>query len=124
MGSSQGTWQEMDKVPVNVHTKLDKAQERKQRPVYSGVLKYFPLAIMEVAHCSWLGNEQHNPGEPLHWNREKSGDELDAWIRHLMESDDEGKLVLDDDGAYHYGKAIWRMLADFQKALEAKNEEY
>ncbi len=117
MGSSQGTWQEMDKVPVNVHTKLDKAQERKQRPVYSGVRKYFPLAIMEVAHCSWLGNEQHNPGEPLHWNREKSGDELEAMMRHLLQADE-----VDDDGVLHAAKVAWRSLAYLQKLLEAQDD--
>jgi hypothetical protein len=95
----------------------DKHTERKQRPVYSGVLKYFPDALMEVAHCSWLGNEQHNPGEPLHWNREKSADELDALVRHLMKIDE-----MDDDGVLHAVKVAWRSLAYLQKLLE-KNEE-
>lgn len=34
------------------------AKERKERPVYSGVLRYFPDALLEVAHCSFIGNEQ------------------------------------------------------------------
>ena len=47
------------------------AQERKQIPITTGVLDYFPLAIAEVAKCSWAGNQQHHPDKPLHWNKEK-----------------------------------------------------
>ena len=61
-------------------------QERKQMPVYSGVLKYFPDAIREVAKVSWVGNQQHHPDKPLHWDRAKSSDELDALARHLIEA--------------------------------------
>ena len=35
--------------------------KRKQIPIYSGVLKYFPDAIAEVAKCSYVGNQQHHP---------------------------------------------------------------
>jgi hypothetical protein len=91
----------------------NKAQWRKQRPIYSGVLKYFPDALLEVAYCSFVGNEQHNPGTPLHWDRNKSQDETDACIRHLLES---GKL--DDDGVRHSAKAAWRALANLQKEIE------
>ena len=52
--------------------------DRKKIPVYSGVLKYFPDALKEVARCSYQGNQQHNPNTKLHWDRSKSGDELDA----------------------------------------------
>ena len=51
---------------------------RKGVPIYSGVLRYFPDAIAAVAELSRIGNDQHNPGEPLHWAREKSTDEHDA----------------------------------------------
>jgi len=43
------------------------AIERKGIPITTGVLDYFPLALMEVARCSKAGNDQHNPGKPLHW---------------------------------------------------------
>ena len=43
------------------------AKQRKERPVYTGVLKYFPDAIMEVAKVSLAGNQQHHPDKPLHW---------------------------------------------------------
>jgi hypothetical protein len=92
---------------------------RKQRPLYSGVLAYFPDALMEVAHVSWLGNEQHNPGEPLHWAREKSTDQLDCVARHVT---DHSKNPIDDDGAYHLAKCAWRALAELQLYLEKKEK--
>jgi hypothetical protein len=63
----------------------DDAKERKDTPVYSGVLKYFPNALAEVARVSKAGNDQHNPGKALHWDRSKSKDELDALTRHLLD---------------------------------------
>jgi hypothetical protein len=89
------------------------ADERKQRPVYSGVLRYFPDAIAEVAKCSWVGNEQHHPGEPLHWDRSKSQDEPDALVRHLIQAG-----TFDTDGVRHTAKVAWRALAMLQKELE------
>lgn len=91
------------------------AQERKQRPLFSGVLRYFPDALLEVAYVSYIGNEQHNPGEPLHWAKEKSTDEADACMRHLMESG-----TLDTDGTRHSAKAAWRALANLQRELDAE----
>jgi hypothetical protein len=92
---------------------VDEKTWRKQRPVYSGVLAYFPDALLEVAYCSFVGNEQHNPGEPLHWAKEKSTDEPDALVRHLMER---GKM--DSDGVRHSAKAAWRSLALLQREIE------
>ena len=98
----------------NVPVPNDKHEERKQRPLYSGVLKYFPDALMEVAHCSWLGHQQHNdPNKPLHWDRDKSADELDALMRHLLEINER-----DSDGILHATKVAWRALAYLQKLLE------
>ena len=89
------------------------AQERKATPIYSGVLMYFPDAIAEVAQCSFVGNEQPNPGTPLRWDRSKSGDELDAMLRHAMEAG-----TLDSDGIRHSAKVAWRALANLQKEIE------
>jgi hypothetical protein len=86
---------------------------RKQTPIYSGVLNYFPDAIREVAQCSFVGNEQHNPNTPLHWDRSKSGDELDALTRHLLEAG-----TIDSDGIRHSAKVAWRALANLQKEIE------
>lgn len=90
-----------------------KAKERKERPVFSGVIKYFPKALMEVAKVSLAGNKQHHPEKSLHWDRNKSTDELDALTRHLI---DAGKI--DDDGIRHSAKIAWRALANLEKELE------
>jgi hypothetical protein len=91
------------------------ATERKQRPLATGCLDYFPDALMEVAYCSWKGNEQHNPGQSLHWAREKSTDEPDALLRHLKD-----RGTLDTDGVRHSAKVAWRALALLQKEIEAE----
>ena len=90
------------------------AMDRKNIPIASGVLDYFPDAIAEVAKISLSGNNQHNGvGTPLRWDRSKSTDESDALIRHFMER---GKL--DSDGQRHSAKVAWRALALLQKELE------
>ena len=96
------------------------AQERKDRPIFSGCLKYFPLALLEVSRVSKIGNDQHNPGEPLHWAKEKSTDEADALARHLLESG-----TFDTDGQRHTAKVAWRALALLERELEEaqKNEQ-
>jgi hypothetical protein len=100
--------------------------ERKKFPVATGVLDYFPSALLQVAYVSYIGNVQHNPGQPLHWARGKSMDQEDTTIRHFMErtvsSDGNvtSALTKDTDGTYHLAKAIWRLLATFQIALEAE----
>lgn len=90
------------------------SEERKARPVYSGVLRYFPKALLEIARVSYVGNEQHNPGESLHWDRAKSTDEADALVRHLLQAGE-----IDDDGLRHTAKVAWRALALLEKELEA-----
>jgi len=94
-----------------------KHQKRKEAPIFSGVMNYFPDAIWAVAQCSYIGNEQHNKGEPLHWAREKSTDEPDALMRHLMQYD-----KMDDDGLLHAAKVAWRSLSLLQRTLEARGE--
>jgi hypothetical protein len=78
------------------------------------VMAYFPDALLEVARVSAAGNEQHNPGAPLHWDRSKSTDEADALARHLLQAGE-----LDTDGIRHSAKVAWRSLALLQKELEA-----
>lgn len=89
------------------------AKARKALPIATGVLDYFPDALAAVAQCSQVGNDQHNPGQPLHWDRSKSRDESDALIRHFLER---GKV--DQDGVRHSAKVAWRALALLQKELE------
>lgn len=89
------------------------AKARKALPLFSGVLNYFPDALLAVAEVSRIGNDQHNPGQPLHWAKEKSTDEADALARHLL---DHGKL--DSDGIRHSAKVAWRALALLQREIE------
>lgn len=89
------------------------AKARKDVPIFSGVIRYFPDAIAAVAELSRIGNDQHNPGRPLHWDRSKSGDELDALMRHLVEAG-----TVDTDGVRHSTKVAWRALANLQKEIE------
>jgi hypothetical protein len=93
----------------------DEARHRKERPLTAGVLDYFPEALLEVAYCSWVGNEQHNPGQQLHWAKEKSTDECDALVRHLLE-----RGTLDTDGVRHSAKVAWRALALLQREIESE----
>lgn len=88
-------------------------KERKKYPVATGVLDYFPDAIVALSHVSWQGNEQHNPDQPLHWNRNKSADEADTAIRHFLE-----RGTIDKDGIRHTAKWAWRALAYLQKEIE------
>jgi hypothetical protein len=74
--------------------------------------------MIEVAKLSYVGNQQHNPGEPLHWAREKSTDQEDTLLRHLME-----KGTVDTDGIRHIIKACWRCLASAELELEAARKE-
>ena len=93
---------------------ISHAQERKNTPVFSGVLKYFPNALKEVAKCSKAGNDQHHPDKPLHWDMSKSKDEYDAMIRHLL---DHENGPVDDDNILHLTKVAWRALAGLERYL-------
>jgi hypothetical protein len=86
---------------------------RKQFPLFSGLFAYFPDALADVARISFQGNHKHNPGEPLHWAREKSNDHMDCAARHLVQAQWE-------DNEDHLGEAIWRLLAEKQLRIEAK----
>ena len=92
-------------------------QERKALPIFDGVLLYFPDAIVEVARVSKAGNDQHNPGQPMHWARGKSMDQRNTALRHML--DDATGTVKDIDGTYHLAKAAWRLLAALQLRIEA-----
>jgi len=86
------------KLPTN-------AEERKAIPVYTGFVIYFPDAIAAVAKVSLKGGIQHGQTpETLHWDRSKSGDELDAMMRHIIDED--------------WAQVAWRAMANLQKKIE------
>ena len=102
------------KNPQNVLVDLpEDAEERKDVPILTGLLDYFPLAAAEVARVSKVGNDQHNPGQPLRWARGKSTDHADCIVRHLLQ-----RGTRDSDGTRHTAKVAWRALALLQEELE------
>ena len=94
------------------------ATARKGLPVATGCIDYFPDALIAVAELSRKGNDQHNPGKPLYWDRSKSQDEADALMRHFLE-----RGTLDTDGIRHSAKVAWRALAMLQKEIEMTTPE-
>lgn len=87
---------------------------RKTFPMAAGLLDYFPDALAEVAKVSFLGNQKHNPGEPMHHARGKSMDHADCIVRHLV-----GRGGF--DGELRESAALaWRALALLQEELEAE----
>ena len=61
--------------------------KRKEYVIFSGFINYFPNAIAAVSHLSYKGSQQHHPDQPLHWDKDKSSDELDALMRHMIDGD-------------------------------------
>lgn len=89
------------------------AAARKAAPMAEGVLWYFPAALAEIARVSKAGNDQHNPGQPMHHARGKSTDHADCILRHLADAG-----LKDSDGLRHTAKVAWRALALLQEELE------
>ena len=91
-------------------------QARKEIPIATGVIDYFPDALAAVAKVSLEGQKQHGieNGGTLKWDRSKSTDEADALIRHFIE-----RGTTDVDGHLHSAKVAWRALALLQKEIEA-----
>ena len=87
--------------------------ERKATPICTGVFDYFPRALAAIAQVSKAGNEKHNPGQPLHWSKEKSSDHADCIARHLIERG----MVDPEDGLLHSAKLAWRALALLEMEL-------
>lgn len=97
------------------------AATRKAHPIFSGVLAYFPDALLAVAELSRIGNDKHNAGQPLHWSRGKSNDHADCLVRHQL---DAGKWDTIDTPAgpikvRHSAAVAWRALAQLQLEIEA-----
>ncbi len=104
--------------PTRATTLPTNGAERKNFPIASGVLDYFPDALVALAEISKKGNDQHNPGTSLRWDRSKSKDESDTCIRHFLQ-----RGTTDVDGMRHTAKAAWRLLAILQKEIEAEQNK-
>jgi hypothetical protein len=89
---------------------------RKALPIWTGFVMYFPDVLAAVAEVSRKGNDQHNPGQPLHWAREKSTDQMNTAMRHMVDHARGNRF--DTDGSRHLAKAIWRLCAELQLDIE------
>jgi mutator protein MutT len=105
----------MSEDPLTIPVLPDDAEERKNTPIFDGFLNYFPLACAAVARHSKMGNDQHNPGQPLHWSRDKSTDHVNCIVRHLIDI-----FTVDASGEYVHARGLaWRAMAMLQ-ILEEK----
>jgi hypothetical protein len=99
-----------DYQPVKKFKLPTHAQTRKTIPAYTGFVKYFPRAITEVSRVSMIGGIQHwQTPQTLHWDRAKSGDELDAMMRHILDED--------------WAQVAWRAMANLEKFLEREERD-
>lgn len=91
---------------------------RKEYPVFSGCVAYFPAALSQVARHSWEGNEKHNPGLPLQHARGISGDHEDCIMRHLIDAKEHraGSVKRLEE----LRAAAWRVLALLQEECEVE----
>jgi len=88
---------------------------------------YFPDAIKAVAKCSLQGNIQHHPDKPLHWDKDKSNDHLDALTRHLMDAGtlDDDPQVKPTHNIFYANKAPWfEEVGDLKKYKELSTKEH
>ena len=93
-------------------------RERKNTPIITGCFDYFPDALAAVARLSLKANKKHNPGEPLHWSRDKSNDHADCLGRHLI---DRGKKD-EEMQESHTVHVAWRALALLQIEIEEQRD--
>lgn len=109
------------------------SNERKDVPLWAGLMRYFPASLAAVARISLKGDRKHNPentGLPFH-ARGKSTDHDDCVIRHTMDktdllaaierneyADTEEKAQLIDAMLEEAACRAWRSLADYQELAE------
>ena len=94
------------------------SDERKEVAVSRGLFVYFPDALALIARHSVRSNEKHNPGQPVHWAREKSTDHEDCIARHsIAVAIDPNSL---DGREPHVVCRAWRALAALQLWVEAQ----
>jgi len=93
------------KAPPTAILPTDSAK-RKEFPIFRGFVQYFPHAIAAVSHLSYNGSNQHQPDKPTMWDMDKSSDELDALMRHMIDGD--------------WEQVAWRSMANLERKLTGK----
>ncbi len=94
--------------------------QRKATPLFSGLMMYFPDALLAIAQHSKRGSDKHHPGQPLHWDKSKSSDHADCAARHLVDIGPNWDAVDHETGSLHAVALAWRALALLQTVLERK----
>jgi hypothetical protein len=104
------------------------AKARKALPIMR-VLGYFTAALAGLTRHAVRGNAAHNPGEPLHWARGKSGDHAEcvgrhsfdlmdimAWLERNPEHPDRAAVI--EMASHEHDARVWRTCADSQEFYE------
>lgn len=98
---------------------------RKEHPIHSGCIRYFPAALAGVARTSKMGNDKHNPGQEMHHARSKSTDHADCIVRHLIDTEDllaamnrGDSKVTTEEILNEVNSMVWRALAYSQEMHE------
>ncbi len=90
----------------------DDSVERKGIPIMGGVIRYAPAALACMAIVSKIGNDKHNPGQPLHHARSKSTDHDECIMRHVVDANDEPTEL------EHRACRLWRDAIELQELCE------
>lgn len=114
----------MSDIPGIIQKKPVDRQARKAQPLFQGCLMYFPDALKAVAEHSRKANDVHNPGERLHWSKDKSKDHADCIARHLLDIGPEWDAVDPELGSLHATALAWRALALLQTVLERQKAKH
>ena len=96
-------WGATSKPTEEVKPLPEDAEKRKEYKIFSGFVNYFPYAIAAVSHLSYKGSLQHHPEGPMHWDKNKSSDELDALMRHMIDGD--------------WEHVAWRAMSNLERKL-------
>jgi dATP/dGTP diphosphohydrolase len=99
---------------------VSESTRRKATPLFQGCFMYFPDALKAIAEHSKKGNDKHNPGQPLHWSKEKSKDHADCIGRHLLDIGPDWGAVDPEFDSLHATALAWRALALLQTVLERR----
>jgi hypothetical protein len=94
----------------------DSAQ-RKEYPIYGGLIAYFGDALAAVSKLSYEGNQQHHPDKPLHWDESKSTDSRDALMRHIFDMESANKNLDFDKELDEATRVAWRGLENLQRLI-------
>ena len=95
---------------------------RKGMPLFQGCMMYFPDALLAISEHSRKANDKHNPGEPIHWSKEKSKDHADCIARHLIDIGPTWDAIDPELGSLHATALAWRALALLQTVIERQRK--